>query len=43
MVWQTTAANGIATLHVSTNADASAEMDIYMSHGYQLTAADFVL
>jgi len=42
-VWQTTAANGIVTINVSIDGDADAEMQIYMSHPYQLTASDFFL
>ena len=43
VVWQTTAANGIATINVSVNGDSTPEMQIYMSHAYHFTAADFVL
>jgi hypothetical protein len=43
VVWQTTAANGIATINVSIDGDAAPEMQIYMSHPYQLTASDFIL
>jgi Ca2+-binding RTX toxin-like protein len=43
VVWQTTAANGIVTVNVSTDGDATPEMQIYMSHPYQLTASDFIL
>jgi Ca2+-binding RTX toxin-like protein len=43
VVWQTTAANGIVTINVSIDGDADAEMQIYMSHPYQLTANDFIL
>ena len=43
VVWQTTAANGIVTVNVSIDGDADPEMQIYMSHPYQLTANDFIL
>jgi Ca2+-binding RTX toxin-like protein len=43
VVWQTTAANGIATINVSIDGDAAAEMQIYMSHPYQFTASDLIL
>ena len=43
VVWQTTAANCIATLNVSIDGDNAAEMPIYMSHPYQFTAGDFIL
>jgi Ca2+-binding RTX toxin-like protein len=43
VVWQTTAANGIATINVSVDGDADPEMQIYMSHAYHFTASDFVL
>ena len=43
VVWQTTAANGIVTVNVSIDGDATPEMQIYMSHPYQLTASDFIL
>jgi serralysin len=43
VVWQTTAANGIATINVSTDGDAAPEMQIYMSHAYTFTASDFLL
>jgi Ca2+-binding RTX toxin-like protein len=43
VVWQTTAANGIATINVSVDGDPDAEMQIYMSHPYQFTANDFIL
>ena len=43
VVWQTTAANCIATLNVSIDGDNAAEMQIYMSHPYQFTAGDFIL
>jgi hypothetical protein len=42
-VWETTAANGIATINVSTDATPGAEMQIYMSHPYQFHASDFIL
>src|SRR5262249_59939952 len=42
-VWQTTAANGIATINVSIDGDAAPEMQIYMSHAYTFTANDFIL
>ena len=43
-VWETTnAQTGIATINVSINADASAEMQIYMGHPYTFTASDFIL
>jgi Ca2+-binding RTX toxin-like protein len=43
VVWQTTAANGIATINVSIDGDSTPEMQIYMSHPYQFTAGDFIL
>src|SRR4030095_2752339 len=43
VVWQTTGANGIATINVSIDGDATPEMTIYMSHPYQFTAGDFIL
>jgi Ca2+-binding RTX toxin-like protein len=45
VVWQTILdpRNGIATLNVSIDGDAAAEMQIYMSHPYQFTANDFIL
>jgi Ca2+-binding RTX toxin-like protein len=43
VVWQTTAANGIATINVSIDGDAAPEMQIYMSHPYQFAASDFIL
>jgi Ca2+-binding RTX toxin-like protein len=43
VVWQTTAANGIATINVSIDGDSAPEMQIYMSHPYQFTANDFIL
>jgi Ca2+-binding RTX toxin-like protein len=43
VVWQTTAANGIATINVSIDGDAAPEMQINMSHAYQFTASDFIL
>jgi Ca2+-binding RTX toxin-like protein len=44
VVWETTdAKTGIVTLNVSINGDAAPEMQIYMSHPYQLTASDFIL
>src|SRR5262245_37410774 len=43
-VWQTTnPQNGIATINVSVDGDADAEMQIDMSHPYQFTANDFIL
>jgi Ca2+-binding RTX toxin-like protein len=44
VVWQTTdPRNGIVTVNVSIDGDATPEMQIYMSHPYQLTANDFIL
>jgi len=44
LVWQTVnPQNGIATINVSTDGDAAAEMQIYMSHAYTFTAGDFIL
>ena len=44
VVWQTTDSHsGIATINVSVNADASAEMQIFMSHPYTFTASDFII
>ena len=44
LVWQTVnPQNGIAFINVSTDADADAEMQIYMNHAYTFTAGDFVL
>jgi Ca2+-binding RTX toxin-like protein len=44
VVWETTdARTGIATINVSTDGDSAPEMQIYMSHPYQLTASDFIL
>jgi Ca2+-binding RTX toxin-like protein len=44
VVWQTTdPRSGVATINVSIDGDADAEMQIYMSHPYQFTANDFIL
>jgi Ca2+-binding RTX toxin-like protein len=43
VVWQTTAADGTVTINVSIDGDTAPEMQIYMSHPYQLTASDFIL
>jgi Ca2+-binding RTX toxin-like protein len=43
VVWQTTGANGVATINVSIDGDPAPEMQIYMSHPYQFTASDFIL
>jgi hypothetical protein len=42
-VWQTTGANGVATINVSIDGDAAPEIQINMSHPYQFTATDFIL
>jgi Ca2+-binding RTX toxin-like protein len=43
-VWQTTdPRSGFVTLNISVDGSPAAEMQIYMSHPYQFTAADFIL
>ena len=42
LVWGATDARGITTMFASIDADAGAEMSIYMSHGYTFTAGDFI-
>jgi serralysin len=43
-VWATAnAQSGFAMINVSTDGDAEAEMQIYMSHAYTFTPGDFIL
>jgi len=43
VVWQTTGANGVATINISIDGDDTPEMQINMTHPYQFTANDFIL
>jgi Ca2+-binding RTX toxin-like protein len=43
LVWATTDSRGITTVYASTDGDADAEMQIYMTHAYTFTASDFIL